>query len=105
MGGSAAFNAAHLTVPLLVMSMSAHYFMVMNEITFDHAAPPDKKLVVVEGADHWIRPCEASEETPGQLRSWLGASLTRSRRTPGLVWTPAAGSGRFAVAMKHGAYS
>jgi pimeloyl-ACP methyl ester carboxylesterase len=56
----------HISVPLLITAMGAHYFIRDNEIHFDVAASKDKDFVVIEGATHGIRPCTACERTPGQ---------------------------------------
>jgi len=56
----------HVSVPLLVTAMGAHYFVRDNEIHYQVAASKDKDFVVIEGATHGIRPCTACERTPGQ---------------------------------------
>jgi pimeloyl-ACP methyl ester carboxylesterase len=56
----------HVSVPLLVTAMGAHYFVRDNEIHYEVAASKDKDFVVIEGATHGIRPCTACERTPGQ---------------------------------------
>ena len=56
----------HVSVPLLVTAMGAHYFVRDNEIHYEMAASKDKDFVVIEGATHGIRPCTACEKTPGQ---------------------------------------
>ena len=56
----------HISVPLLVTAMGAHYFVRDNEIHYQMAASKDKDFVVIEGATHGIRPCVACEKTPGQ---------------------------------------
>ena len=56
----------HVTVPLLVTAMGAHYFVRDNELHYQVAASKDKDFVVIEGATHGIRPCTACERTPGQ---------------------------------------
>lgn len=59
-------NIAGVHVPLLVMSMTGHYWMVPSEIFYQHASSADKQLVFVEGASHNITPCRACEQFPGQ---------------------------------------
>jgi pimeloyl-ACP methyl ester carboxylesterase len=59
-------NLGGVHVPLLIMSMTGHYWMVPAEIFLEHAASEDKQLVFVEGASHNITPCRACEQTPGQ---------------------------------------
>jgi pimeloyl-ACP methyl ester carboxylesterase len=56
---SAVSNVEGVTVPLLIMPMTCHYFLVPDEIIFDHAKSKDKQLVFVEGASHVLTPCRA----------------------------------------------
>lgn len=56
----------HVSVPLLVTAMGAHYFVRDNELHYEMAVSKDKDFVVIEGATHGIRPCTACEKTPGQ---------------------------------------
>jgi pimeloyl-ACP methyl ester carboxylesterase len=74
----------HVSVPLLVTAMGAHYFVRDNEIHYEVAASKDKDFIVIEGATHGIRPCTACERTPGQyansvrnffdyVQRWIGA--------------------------------
>jgi pimeloyl-ACP methyl ester carboxylesterase len=63
---STPLNAEGVHVPLLMMSMTGHYWMVPDEIVFQHAASPDKTLVFVEGATHGISTCKDCEQFPGQ---------------------------------------
>jgi hypothetical protein len=55
-----------ISVPILLTTMSAHYFVRDNEIHFEMAASKDKDYVIVEGATHGITPCTACEKEPGQ---------------------------------------
>ena len=48
-----------VTVPLLVVGMSAGTLVVSNETIFDHAASPDKRLAYIEGATHMTFPISA----------------------------------------------
>lgn len=69
-GSSNTSTAANLTgvhAPLLIMAMTAHYWMVSSELFFQQAASRDKALVFVEGATHGFTPCKACEGTPGQF--------------------------------------
>jgi hypothetical protein len=50
-------NIEGVTVPLLIMPNTCHYFMVPDEIIFQHARSVDKEIVFVEGAAHGITPC------------------------------------------------
>ncbi|MBV8084437.1 MAG: hypothetical protein JO247_06440 [Chloroflexi bacterium] len=49
-------NAGGLHVPLLVMPMSAHYFLAPDELIYQAAPSQDKELVCVEGAQHAFTP-------------------------------------------------
>ena len=55
-----------ITVPILLATMQAHYFMRDNELLYEAAVSKDKDLIVVEGATHGITPCKECETTPGQ---------------------------------------
>jgi hypothetical protein len=73
---SAPSNIEGVTVPLLIMTMSCHYFLVPDEIIFDHAASKDKQLVYVEGASHGFTPCrpeygDTVKRTFDYLGNWL----------------------------------
>ena len=50
-------SVENVTVPTLVMAGSCTIHMVPLEITYDHSAARDKEFVVVEGGDHFFRPC------------------------------------------------
>jgi hypothetical protein len=56
---------AHVTVPLLLMAMQGHYFIVDGEENYDHAASSDKDLVYVEGATHGGTPCIPCSDAHG----------------------------------------
>lgn len=61
----------HITVPVLITAMGAHYFIRDNEIHYEVAASRDKEFIVIEGATHGISPCSECETTPGQYgNSW-----------------------------------
>jgi pimeloyl-ACP methyl ester carboxylesterase len=62
---SAPWNAEGVTVPLLIASMTGHYFLAPDELIYEHALSSDKELVFVEGAEHDFKPCKASEPSPG----------------------------------------
>ena len=53
---SAPANLEGVTVPLLSLVMSAHYFLAPNETNFAHAASADKEMAIVEGATHSMTP-------------------------------------------------
>jgi hypothetical protein len=54
---SAIANIEGIKVPTLIMAMSCHYFLVPDEIIFDHSPAQDKQYVLVEGASHVFTPC------------------------------------------------
>jgi hypothetical protein len=60
-------NLEGVTVPLLVLAMTGHYWMVSSEIFYEHAASTDKELAFVEGATHGFTPCTACAQTPDQF--------------------------------------
>jgi len=60
-------NISTITVPLLVMVMTGHYFLHSGELLIERSGSTEKELVGVEGASHGIRPCEQCGETPGQF--------------------------------------
>lgn len=68
---SAPRNLEGVTVPLLSLVMTGHYFLVPNETTFAHAASKDKEMAMVEGAVHFMTPCTAVEKTPGAFGDTL----------------------------------
>jgi hypothetical protein len=59
-------NLEGVRAPLLILSMTGHYWMVPAEIFFQHAASADKQLAYVEGASHNLTTCTACEQYPGQ---------------------------------------
>lgn len=56
---------SHITLPVLITAMGAHYFIRDSEIHYEVSTSPDKDFVVVEGATHSITPCTACEKTKG----------------------------------------
>jgi hypothetical protein len=60
-------NLAGTHVPLLILGMTGHYWMVPSEIFFQSAAAADKELAFVEGASHNLVPCQACERYPGEF--------------------------------------
>jgi len=56
----------HISIPILITAMGAHYFIRDSEIHFDAAASADKDFIVIEGATHGLTPCTACETTHGQ---------------------------------------
>jgi hypothetical protein len=55
-----------ITVPLLIVTSGAHYFIRDNEIHYEAAASADKDFIVTEGAAHTGPPCVPCEQFPGQ---------------------------------------
>jgi hypothetical protein len=64
---STPWNVEHISVPLLIMPMTGHYFMVSDEIIYNHAASADKQMAFVEGAVHGLTTCKPCEKTPGEF--------------------------------------
>jgi hypothetical protein len=64
---STPWNVEHITTPLIIMSMTGHYFMVTDEVIYNHAASSDKQLAYVEGAAHGLTTCKPCERTPGEF--------------------------------------
>jgi hypothetical protein len=62
----------NISAPLLLMTMTGHYFIRPSEIILEHAASADRQLVGVEGAAHGITPCGACATTPGQFGDTVG---------------------------------
>ncbi len=55
-----------VSVPLLVTTMGAHYFIRDNELIYEAAASADKDFIMIEGATHVGAPAVACESFPGQ---------------------------------------
>jgi hypothetical protein len=97
---SAPSNIEGIKVPVLIMSMTCHYFEVPDELLFDHATGKDKQLVYVEGAAHEYTPCrpeygDTMKRTFDYMDGWLsnnkrfshGGHVTSSsqREQPGVT--------------------
>jgi pimeloyl-ACP methyl ester carboxylesterase len=54
-----------ISVPMLIMSMGAHYFIADGELEYDRAASKDKEFLVVEGAVHGLSPCRPCAAATG----------------------------------------
>ena len=52
-------NVQQVSVPLMVVAMSGHYFIRDGEIIFDSASSKDKEYLIIEGATHGGTPCTA----------------------------------------------
>ena len=75
---SAVANIEGISVPTLIMAMSCHYFLVPDEMIFDHAAAKDKQYVLVEGASHTFTPCrqeygDTEKRLFDYIASWLSS--------------------------------
>jgi hypothetical protein len=65
---STVINVQGITVPLLMMSMTAHYWLVPSEMYYRAAKKSkDKTLAYVEGAEHTFNPCTACQTSPNQF--------------------------------------
>ncbi|MFP3043216.1 hypothetical protein LQZ19_15480 [Treponema primitia] len=66
-------NLEGVHVPVLIMSMTAHYWIVPSEIEYEHTASKDKTLVYVEGASHGL-----SESAPkyGDTQAMIADCIT-----------------------------
>jgi pimeloyl-ACP methyl ester carboxylesterase len=61
-------NVSGITTPLLIMSMTGHYWLVPSELYYQNATrTTNKTLAFVEGATHGFTPCTACATTPGEF--------------------------------------
>jgi hypothetical protein len=61
-------NVGGVRSPLLIMSMTGHYWIVPSEMYYDAAtSASDKTLVYVKGATHGLTPCTPCAKTPGEF--------------------------------------
>jgi hypothetical protein len=82
-------NVRGISSPLLIMSMTGHYWLVPSEMYYDNAVhAKSRQLVFVEGATHGFTPCTACATTPGEfgdtvaetfdyVSSWLTENYSR----------------------------
>jgi len=69
-------NVRGIRSPLLIMSMTGHYWLVPSEMYFQNAVgTTDKQLVFVEGASHGFTPCTACATTPGEFGDTVGETF------------------------------
>lgn len=68
-------NVEGVKVPLLVMGMTGHYWLVSAETAYRHAASKDKSIAFVEGATHGFAPCQPCAKTPGQFGDTTGRTF------------------------------
>lgn len=73
------YHLANITVPLLVVSSGAHYFIPAGEKHYDAAKSQDKDFIVIEGASHTGPPCTACESFPGQYANSLNNQMDYMR--------------------------
>jgi hypothetical protein len=50
-------NVEGVKVPILILGMTGHYWIVSSEIAYEHAASSDKTVAFVEGALHGFNEC------------------------------------------------
>ncbi len=61
-------NVKGIGSPLLIMSMTGHYWLVPSEMYYNAAThAKNRRLVFVEGATHGFTPCTACATTPGEF--------------------------------------
>ncbi len=60
-------NVAHVTVPTLVMGMTAGWEFMASETIYNRSAAEDKSIAFVEGATHKFTPARHIEQYPGQF--------------------------------------
>src|SRR5437762_11032415 len=56
-------NAKGITVPLVIISNTGHYFVRPDEILYDNAISHDKTIAFEEGAVHGGTQCRSEEHT------------------------------------------
>lgn len=76
-------NLETVSVPLLIMGMTGHYFVVQSEIHMNHAGSSDKTLVYIEGASHGFTPIDqeygdTEKVTYDQIDSWTAERFVES---------------------------
>jgi hypothetical protein len=60
-------NVAGIKSPVLMLSMTGHYWLVTTEMAFNATPSSDKTLAYIEGAAHVLDACKPCETTPGQF--------------------------------------
>ncbi|WP_329459766.1 hypothetical protein [Streptomyces sp. NBC_01497] len=69
-------NVKGISSPLLIMSMTGHYWLVPSEMYYDNAThAKNKTLVFVKGAEHGFTPCTACATTPGEFGDTVGETF------------------------------
>jgi hypothetical protein len=81
---TSAANVPFITVPIIIIANTGHYFLRPDEIIFNSAASFDKTLAYEEGAVHGGTPCSAcalqidSTLTPAQATAYFGDTVKRT---------------------------
>jgi hypothetical protein len=82
---STASNVKGITVPLIIISHTAHYFIRPDEIIYNFAGSSDKTIAYNEGAVHGGTPClpcataiDPSITTQAQANAYWGDTIKRS---------------------------
>jgi pimeloyl-ACP methyl ester carboxylesterase len=69
-------NVRGIHSPLLIMSMTGHYWLVPSEMYYRNAVnTSNKQLAFVEGASHGFTPCAACATTPGEFGDTVGETF------------------------------
>jgi hypothetical protein len=75
----------HVTIPMLIAGMGAHYFLGDAEFFYERSKSADKDLIIIEGATHGFGRCVPCEAVTGQsysnatanffnyVRDWINA--------------------------------
>ncbi|HEY7167725.1 MAG TPA: hypothetical protein VIB79_24420 [Candidatus Binatia bacterium] len=75
---TSAANVPFITVPIIIISNSGHYFLRPDEIIYDAAASFDKTLAYEEGAVHGGTPCDPCANAIGQPNGYFGDTVKRT---------------------------
>ena len=71
-------NVQGITVPLIIIANSGHYFIRPDEIVYNLAASADKTLAYEEGAVHGGTPCTACATALGLPSNFFGDTFGRT---------------------------
>jgi hypothetical protein len=78
---SAISNIEGITVPTLIVAMSCHYFLVPDEILYEHSRAKDKQYALIEGASHVFAPCRPEYgDTQKRLFDYIDKWLSEPSR-------------------------
>jgi hypothetical protein len=64
---STVVNVQGITAPMIMLSMTAHYWVVPSEMYYRAAKSHNKTLAYIEGAEHVFTPCMTCASTPGEF--------------------------------------